>query len=157
MNRVPKPHADDIVIVLDDPYSAHQFFLCDRDVLPIREQVQKLIDGGEPPLEWVTLSNVDDVLSIYTDLKQYVKERQSYIRMDKPIPLTVNEKITKFRWKLICVVTEAHYGDKKYRAATFHRMPLRALQTIARMNHLKGYSKLRKRDLIYRLVESGLG
>ncbi len=154
---VPEPHADDIIIPLDDPNIDHPFFLCDRDVLPIRSQVQKLIDGGDPPMEWVTLRNIDDVLHVYHDLKQYVVRRHSYIWMGVPVPLTVSEKITSLRWRLICLVTEAHYGDRKYRAANFCRMPVRKLRIIARTNYLKGYSRMRKHELVYRLVEVGLG
>ncbi len=157
MSRVPEPHADDIVLQLDGSFGDRQFFMCDRDVLPIRAQVQAFVEDGEVPLEWITLRNVEDVLRIYTDLKQFVMERRSYIRASLPIPLTVNEKITELRWKLVFVVTEAHFGDRKYRAAKFFRMPLRALRIIARLNGLKGYSRMRKRELVYRLVEVGLG
>lgn len=157
MNKTPEPHVDDFVLEVKDPVSAERWMLCDRDVHPIRNQVQAIIDGSEAPLEWLTLRKSNDVLAVYKELLAYLGEAESWRSLEKFVPLGVQEKISSLRWRLVCLVTESIYGDQKYRAAKFYRLPLRILRRLARIHHLKRYSRMRKHELVYRLVSVGLG
>ena len=80
MNHVPEPHKDDFVTKVRHP-EGDRMMLCDRDVHPIRHQVQAIVDGQEAPIEWLTLANVPDVLATFTDLRRFVRERQALVQM----------------------------------------------------------------------------
>lgn len=157
MNHVPEPHKDDAIVEVAVANGVKRTLLCDRDIHPIREQVQAIVDGhSEAPLEWVTLRNVEVVLPVYQLLRSLVSQRISVIMAGGTVPLTLETGINRMRWKLICLVTQALYGERKFRAAQLLRMPVKALRKMAKLAGLKGRSKLRKRELVYALVEAGM-
>jgi hypothetical protein len=156
VNHAPEPHKDDFVIEVELPEGTKPL-LCDRDVHPIRQQIQAIVDGQEAPLEWLTLDNVEEILHTYRELRQNVMAQQQIILGGAcPVPRNIQDAIHQCRWELVCLVTQALYGDRKYRAARYWKMPMRLLRRLARVSGLKGRSRMKKHELVYALVASGL-
>jgi hypothetical protein len=153
MNAVPEPHTDDFVMEIPGGRS----LLCDRDVLPIRDAVSEILVGGDAPLEWLTLKNVNKVLTTYRSLKSAVSKKLKAEVKGDGISVALAERIQMLRWKLVSRVTESLYGDRKHRAAKLSRLSHKTLYEHARVRKVRGYTRMSKRDLVYALAALGLG
>jgi hypothetical protein len=147
---IPEPHSDDFVIDLRE--IGGEVMMCDRDVQPIRWTVSEILSGAEAPIEWLTLSNADVLAELYRMIRRTVQQRDTRAQEGLEIPVKLREKLRILRWKLVFRVVEAIYGDRKYRAAALHQMPVDELIKMAQDNDVQGRSKMRKRDLVYALA-----
>lgn len=148
--------AEDTFVVDVNPHGEPRTLLCDGDVLPIRKQVAAILEGEDPPMEWLCLPNVEAVQATYQSLRDCVHERKRFEAEGLLVPVKVQEFQNRYRWKLVCLVTEAYFGDRKYRAAGFWKLSSRELRETAKKHCIKGYSRMSKEQLVEALVDADL-
>lgn len=162
LRHAPEPTNDDFVVELP---SDDRMLLCDADVHPIRQAVQKVIDGEDAPLEWLTLPNADAVVVAYRELKTAARlyrehRKQRSTAFSGPMlfarPHDIRVRLLHARWKLVSLVVEGLFGDRKYRAARYWTMTRRQLVALAKSLRVHRYSRLRKHQLIYALVDKAV-
>lgn len=168
MQRYPVPTEDDFVVELN----ADRKLLCDADVHPVRDQVQSVIDGCQPPFEWLTLHNsaaivaayrqLRDAVTVYRETKRKLAGSSCWISVSnasavRVTPVEIAQRVTECRWNLVAAVVEGLYGDAKYRAASLWNLRKTLLVRMARRRKIKRYSRMRKHELVYALVADGFG